>query len=95
MSTCGLLRHMPGALLLGNKANMADEKLVLPRLVRDAILSIVRQLDGGNVSEDMTDYLAFRLDQLYGHILRLTASNPNLREVEPLIAKKQDLLEFS
>ena len=53
------------------KSNMADEKLVLLRLVRDAILSIVRQLDGGNVSEDMTDYLAFRLDQLYGHILRL------------------------
>ena len=24
---------------------------------------------------------------LYGHILRLTASNPNLREVEPLICK--------
>jgi len=69
------------------KSNMADEKLVLLRLVRDAILSIVRQLDGGNVSEDMTDYLAFRLDQLYGHILRLTASNPNLREVEPLICE--------
>ena len=51
------------------KSNMADEKLVLLRLVRGAILSIVRQLDGGNVSEDMTDYLAFRLDQLYGHIL--------------------------
>ena len=69
------------------KSNMADEKLVLLRLVRDAILSIVRQLDGGNVSEDMTDYLAFMLDQLYGHILRLTASNPNLREVEPLICE--------
>ena len=69
------------------KSNMADEKLVLLRLVRDAILSIVRQLDGGNVSEYMTDYLAFRLDQLYGHILRLTASNPNLREVEPLICE--------
>ena len=63
------------------KSNMANEKLVLLRLVRDAILSIVRQLDGGNVSEDMTDYLAFRLEQLYGHILRLTASNPNLREL--------------
>ena len=63
---------------------MADEELVLLRLVRDAILSTVRQLDGGNVSEDMTDYLAFRLDQLYGHILRLTASNPNLRDsLEP------------
>ena len=60
---------------------MADENLVLLRLVQDAILSIVRQLDGDNVSEDMKDYLAFRLDQLYGHILRLTASNP----VEPLI----------
>ena len=45
-------------------SNMADKKLVLLRLVRDAILSIVRQLDGGNVSEDMIDYLAFRLDQL-------------------------------
>ena len=66
---------------------MADENLVLLRLVQDAILSFVRQLDGGNVSEDMTDYLAFRLDQLYGHILRLTAGNPNLREVEPLICK--------
>ena len=52
------------------------------RLVRDAIF---RQLDGGNVSEYMTDYLAFRLDQLYGHILRLTASNA--REVEPLICE--------
>ena len=62
---------------------MADENLVLPRLVVDAILSIVRQLDGSNASEDM----AFWLDQLYGHIprLTLTASNPNLREVEPLI----------
>ena len=66
---------------------MADENLTLLRLVRDAILSIVRQLDGGNVSEDMIDYLAFRLDQLYGHILRLTASNINLREVEPLICE--------
>ena len=56
------------------KSNMADEKLTLPRLVRDAILSNVRQLDGGNVSEEMIDYLAFRLDQLYGQILRLTAS---------------------
>ena len=56
---------------------MAEENLTLLRLVRDAILSIVRQLDGGNVSEDMIDYLAFRLDQLYGHILRLTASNIN------------------
>ena len=45
------------------KSNMADENLVLLRLVRDAILSIVRQLDGGNVRENMTDYLAFRLDQ--------------------------------
>ena len=26
-------------------------------------LSIVRQLDDGNVSEDMIDYLALRLDQ--------------------------------
>ena len=54
------------------KSNMADENLTSPRLVRDAILSIVRQLDGGNVSEDMIDYLAFRLDQLdqlHGHIL--------------------------
>ena len=56
------------------KSNMADEKLVLLRLVLDAILSIVRQLDGDNVSEDMTDYLTFRLDRLYGHILRLTGS---------------------
>ena len=64
------------------KSNMADEKLVLLRLVRDVNF---RQLDGGNVSEDMTDYLAFRLDQLYGHILQLTASNP--REVEPLICE--------
>lgn len=69
------------------KSNMADENLTLLRLVRDAILSIVRQLDGGNVSEDMIDYSAFRLDQLYGHILRLTASNINLREVEPLICE--------
>ena len=69
------------------KSNMADENLALLRLVRDAILSIVRQLDGGNVSEDMIDYLAFRLDQLYRHILRLTASNPNLREAEPLICE--------
>ena len=67
------------------KSNMADENLTLLRLVRDAILSNVRQLDGGNVSEDMIDYLAFRLDQLYGHILRLTASNINLREVELLV----------
>ena len=64
------------------KSNMADARLVLLCLVRDAIL---RQLDGGNVSEDMTDHLAFRLDQLYGHILRLTASNA--REVEPLICE--------
>ena len=69
------------------ETNQTDEKLVLPRLVRDAILSIVRQLDRGNVSQDMTDYLAFRLDQLYGHIFRLTASNPNLRGVEPLICE--------
>ena len=48
---------------------MEDENLVLLCLVRDAILSIVRQLDGGNVRKDMTDYLAFRLSQLYGHIL--------------------------
>ena len=47
---------------------MADENLTLLCLVRDAILSIVKQLDSGNVSEDMIDYLAFRLDQLYGHI---------------------------
>ena len=66
---------------------MADEKLTLLRLVRDAILSIVRQLDGGNVSEDMIDYLAFRLNQLYRHIRRLTANNINLREVEPLICE--------
>ena len=38
------------------KSNMADENLTLLRLVRDAILSIVRQLDSGNVSEDMIDY---------------------------------------
>ena len=63
------------------KSNMADENLTLQRLVRDGILSIVRQLDCGNVSEEMKDYLAFRLDQLYGHILRLTASNINLKEV--------------
>ena len=50
------------------KSNMADENLTLLCLVRDAILSIVKQLDSGNVSEDMIDYLAFRLDQLYGHI---------------------------
>ena len=31
--------------------------------------------------------MSFRLDQLYGHILRLTASNINLREVEPLICE--------
>ena len=42
---------------------MADENLTLLRLVRDAILSIVRQLEGGNVSKDMIDYVAFRLDQ--------------------------------
>ena len=66
---------------------MADENSVLLRLVRDAILSITRQLDGGDVSEDMADYLAFRLEQLYGHILRLTASHPNLREVEPLVCE--------
>ena len=34
------------------KSNMADEYLTLLRLVRDAILSIFRQLDGVNVSED-------------------------------------------
>ena len=46
-------------LLLVVKSNMVDEnKLVLLRLLRDAILSIVRRLDGGNVSEDMTDCLA-------------------------------------
>ena len=66
---------------------MADENLTLLCLVLDAILSTVRQLDGGNVSEDMIDYLAFRLDQLYGHILRLTPSNLNLREVERLICE--------
>ena len=66
---------------------MADENSLLLRLVRDAILTVTRQLDGGDVSEDMADYLAFRLEQLYGHILRLTASHPNLREVEPLICE--------
>ena len=76
------------------KSNIADENLTLLRLVRDAILSIVRQLDGGNVSEDMIDYLAFRQDQLYGHILRLTASNINLREVEPLICEAARLLRI-
>lgn len=60
---------------------MADENSL------DAILTVTRQLDGGDVSEDMADYLAFRLEQLYGHILRLTASHPNLREVEPLICE--------
>ena len=55
--------------------------------MRDAILSNVRQLDGGNVIKDMIDYLAFRLDQLYGQLLRLTASNINLRELELLICE--------
>ena len=36
-------------------SNMADENLTLLCLVRDATLSIVRQLDSGNVSEDMID----------------------------------------
>ena len=57
------------------------------RLTRDAILSITRQLNGGDVNEDMADYLAFPLEQLYGHILRLTASHPNLREMEALICE--------
>ena len=61
---------------------MADENLTLLR-----VWFKYRQLDGGNVSEDMIDYLAFRLDQLYGQILRLTASNINLGEVKPLICK--------
>ena len=76
------------------KSNMADENLTLLRMVRDAVLSIVRQLDGGNVSEDMIDYLAFRLDHLYGQILWLTASNTKLREVEPLICEAARLLRI-
>ena len=89
MSTCGLLRHISGAFVAGNQIKHGGREVGLASFGarHDFILSIVRQLDGGNVSEDMTDYLAFRLDQLYGHILRLTASNPNLREVEPLICE--------
>ena len=51
--------------------------------------ALLRQLDGGDVNEDMADYSAFQLEQLYGHILRLTASHPNVREVEPLSFVKQ------
>ena len=51
--------------------------------------ALLRQLDGGDVNEDMADYSAFQLEQLYGHIHRLTASHPNVREVEPLSFVKQ------
>ena len=66
---------------------MADGNSVILRLIREAILSVTRQLDDGDVNEDKADYLAFRLEQLYGHILRLTASHSNIREVEPLICE--------
>ena len=37
--------------------------------------------DDGDVNEYMAVYLAFQLEQFYGHILTLTASHPSLREV--------------
>ena len=58
---------------------MADGNSVILCLIRDAILSVTRQLDGGDVNEDKVDYLAFRLEQLYGHVLRLTGSDPRSR----------------
>ena len=71
---------------------MADEEVTLIRLVRDSILSITRQIERGNVSEDMADHLAFRLEQLYGHVLRLSAFHPNLSEIEPFIREAARLL---
>ena len=61
---------------------MADGNSVFLRQVRDGISSVTQaELDGDDVNEDMADYSAFRLEQLYGHILRLTASHPNVREL--------------
>ena len=84
--------NIPTTFALMSKSMAAeDESTTLIRLIRDTILSITRQIDGRAVDEDTADFLAFRLEQLYDHILRPTAPL-RLQEIEPFVCEAARLL---